>query len=128
LDYVERYHDRLIPGRYSPNTIRIYTACFKDFLNHFSRQNPEMLSPGQINRYPLDLMQSQANASSQQNQSINSIKFYYEKVLGSGKQSYELPRPHKEHKLPKVLSKNEIQRIVSLFYQKTLSSCFVNTI
>ena len=48
---------------------------------------------------------------SHQNQRINAIKFYYEKVLGREKQYYELHRPKKEHKLPKVLSKKEVKRI-----------------
>ena len=128
LDYVERYHDRLIPGRYSPNTIRTYTACFKDFLTHFSDQNPGTLTSEQVNQYLLGLIRGRAVSSSQQNQRINAIKFYFEKVLGRGKQSYELPRPHKEHKLPKVLSKNEVKRIASSFYPKTHSICSVNTI
>jgi len=50
-------------------------------------------------------------SNSQQNQRINAIKYYYEKILGKGKQYYSLYRPKKEHKLPKVLSKNEVKRI-----------------
>lgn len=50
---------------------------------------------------------------SQQNQRINAIKFYYEKILGKEKQLYNLHRPKKEQKLPKVLSKTEIKRILN---------------
>lgn len=50
---------------------------------------------------------------SQQNQRINAIKFYYEKILGRGKEYYEIYRPKKEYKLPKVLSKNEIKMILA---------------
>jgi len=67
----------------------------------------------QINKYILNLIQLKNISISQQNQRINAIKFYYEKVLGRNKQYYELHRPHKEHKLPKVLSKNEIKRILN---------------
>ena len=51
---------------------------------------------------------------SQQNQRINAIKFYYEKVLGREKQYYDLHRPNKEHKLPEVLSKTESKRIFAV--------------
>ncbi len=70
-----------------------------------------------MDQKPLDfihilvLIKSQKISSSQQNQRINAIKFYYEKVLGREKQYYELYRPKKEHKLPKVLSKSEVKRI-----------------
>ncbi len=51
-------------------------------------------------------------STSQQNQRINAIKFYYEQVLGKEKQYYTLHRPKKEHKLPDVLSKEEIFAII----------------
>ena len=65
----------------------------------------------QINEYILELIKSKNISISQQNQRINAIKFYYEKMLGREKQYYELHRPNKEYKLPKVLSKNEIKNI-----------------
>ena len=51
-------------------------------------------------------------SSSKQNQYINAIKFYYEKVLGREKQYYKVLRPKKEDKLPDVLSKEEIASMI----------------
>jgi len=53
-------------------------------------------------------------SSSKQNQYINAIKFYYEKVLGREKQYYKIERPKKEDKLPDVLSKEEIASMIKL--------------
>lgn len=50
---------------------------------------------------------------SQQNQRINAIRFYYEKILGYDKQYYCIHRPRKEKKLPQVLSKNQIRDILN---------------
>ena len=50
---------------------------------------------------------------SQQNHRINAIKFYYEKILGRDKQYYALHHPNKEYKLPKVLGKNEVKKILA---------------
>jgi site-specific recombinase XerD len=44
--------------------------------------------------------------------SQNTIKFYYERVLGRKKAYYHLTRPKKEKKLPSVLSPTEVQRIL----------------
>ncbi len=46
------------------------------------------------------------------NQVINSIKFYYEVVLGMPNRFYEVERPRKEHKLPTVISKEDVLAII----------------
>ena len=51
---------------------------------------------------------------SKQNQLINAIKFYYEKVLGREKQYYKIERPGKESKLPDILHKEEIASMIRL--------------
>jgi hypothetical protein len=43
---------------------------------------------------------------------INAIKFYYEKVLGNKKEYYFIDRPKREQKLPEVLSKQEIEKMI----------------
>jgi len=107
------YLEKLVQKRYSKNTINTYSTYFKDFINEFKNQNITSLSKDKINSYILKLIKQNNISASQQNQRINAIKFYYEKVLGRNKQYYELHRPRKEHKLPKVLSKNEIKNILN---------------
>lgn len=64
--------------------------------------------------YWLELIQKNQISSSQQNQRINAIKFYYEKVLGREKEYYKLDRPRKEKKLPNVLSKEEVGMMIKI--------------
>ncbi len=110
-EVLDQYRNRLIQQRYSQNTIDIYCNYFKDFCNYFKDSKVENIKAEQINEYILDLIKTKNISISQQNQRINAIKFYYEKILGREKQYYSLHRPKKEHKLPKVLSKNEVKRI-----------------
>lgn len=49
-------------------------------------------------------------SDSTQNQAVNAVKFYYEKVLGRERTFYEL-RPRKGRSLPGVFSEREIQRL-----------------
>ena len=51
---------------------------------------------------------------SQQNQRINAIKFYYEKVLNRKKEYYRISRPRKESKLPTVLTKEEVNSLIQM--------------
>jgi len=84
---------------------------FEDFINYFSDRELPDIAPDEINRYLLELIESKNISASQQNQRINAIKFYYEKVLGREKQYFAIERPNKEFRLPDVLSKTEIKSI-----------------
>ncbi len=108
------YRNLLLQKRYSDNTINMYCNYFEDFCKYFNKQDLKEITTNEINNYILNLIKSRQISISQQNQRINAIKFYYEKVLGREKQYYELHRPKKEHKLPKVLSKDEVKRIFSV--------------
>ncbi|MEA3287772.1 MAG: site-specific tyrosine recombinase/integron integrase [Candidatus Marinimicrobia bacterium] len=106
------YLETLVRRRYSDSTIKTYCSYFGDFQRAFQNRRIEHLHPTDINGYLLDLIKRKQISSSQQNQRINAIKFYYEKVLGREKQYYKIERPRKERKLPQVLSKNEIGGIL----------------
>ncbi len=108
---LKEYKNLLIQKRYSDNTIGMYCNYFGDFCKYFDGRNLKEITTDEINSYILELIESKKISISQQNQRINAIKFYYEKLLGKEKQYYKLYRPKKEHKLPKILSKNEIKRI-----------------
>ena len=80
---------------------------------YFGEEELKDVTTEQINTFILHLIKSKNISISQQNQRINAVKFYFEKVLGREKQYYELHRPRKENKLPKVLSKNEVKSILA---------------
>lgn len=106
------YLEKLEQERYSENTNKIYTHYFKDFVAEFSNRELSKITKDEINAYILRLIQEKDISPSQQNQRINSIKFYYEQVLGRGKEYYDIGRPRKERKLPDVLSKEEIAAMI----------------
>jgi integrase/recombinase XerD len=102
------YREKLERKNYSPNTIKTYIGYMKDFIREFGGANLKTITPGQINQYILRLIQYRRISPSQQNQRINAIKFYYEKVLGLQKEYYQLERPRKRRVLPTVLSEREV--------------------
>lgn len=109
---MEAYANLLMQKRYSPNTQKTYLGYFSDFCENFPFKDINYISKDEIDHYILDLIRTKNISPSQQNQRINAIKFYYEKVLGRDKEYYDIHRPRKEHHLPKVLSKNEIKRMI----------------
>lgn len=106
--------EKLKQMRYSDHTIRVYTTYIGDFQLHFAGQNLKRISPEEINAYLLYLIEKKQVSSCQQNQRINAIKFYYEKVLGEERRCYKVSRAKREKTLPDVLSKEEIKAFLTV--------------
>lgn len=98
--------------RYSSNTIGSYTSLFEEFINYYPSQPIDEITEKEIVAYIRYLVKERGISASYQNQAINAIKFYYEKVKGGSRTFYELERPLKEQKLPTVLSVEEIQAMI----------------
>ena len=109
----KEYIETLERRRYSPNTIQTYVALFKKFLNHFEGIEPTALTDDHVAQFQTYLVKKKRVSTSSQNQYINAIKFYFEKVLGREKGYYHIERPIKEFKLPKVLTEKEVAAILN---------------
>ncbi|WP_418813313.1 tyrosine-type recombinase/integrase [Paraprevotella clara] len=108
------YAETLRQMRYSPHTVRAYTSYFGEFQQYFTGRNLRYVRPKEINDYMVHLIDTRKISSCQQNLRINAIKFYYEKVLGMGRQCYNLKRAKREKTLPDVLSKDEIRALLAV--------------
>lgn len=97
--------------RYSRNTIEVYSSLFKSFRAYLG-QYPTSPEKELIDRFLLHLVRERKSSASTQNQAINAIKFYYEKVMGFPPFRVEIPRPKKEKRLPAPLSKEKVAAIL----------------
>ena len=107
----EEYISQMKMKRYSPNTIRTYTDLFEEFINHYPLQDPREITEKEIISFIRYLVDERQVSASYQNQAINAIKFYYEKVLGGVRKFYFIERPQKERRLPVVLSVEEVAQL-----------------
>ena len=98
--------------RYSDNTIKTYKGLFEEFINYYHKIDINKIDETQIISFLRYLVMERKVSASYQNQAINAIKFYYEKVLGGQRKFYFIDRPKKEKMLPTVLNDQEV---VSLF-------------
>ena len=106
------FEEQLILKRYSQNTVKTYCSCLLKFKGHFKGQDIDSLSKEEIKTFLLYLVQEKKVSPSTQNQYINAIKFYYEKVLKQPRMAYVLERPNRAKKLPKVLTEQEVLMIL----------------
>lgn len=107
----EEYLLKLELKRYSNSTVKTYVSFFEMFINFFLEKELNTIDESDIRLFLQSLIQKKVS-NSYVNQAINAIKFYYEVVLGMPNRFYEIERPRKESKLPKVISKEEIIAII----------------
>ena len=108
----EAYLLKLELKRYALNTCKIYISLFEKFINHYPDKDIVALSEQEIRSY-LQVLIQEDKSNSYINQSINSIKFYYEVVMGMPNRFYSIERPRKEQRLPQVVSKKEILAMIA---------------
>ncbi|MBA6315802.1 site-specific tyrosine recombinase/integron integrase [Cellulophaga baltica] len=106
------YLDKLELKKYANNTVRTYVSSFEAFINYYHSAELISLNESDVRAYLLVLIQDK-KSNSYINSAINSIKFYYESVLGMPNRFYEIERPRKEKKLPKVLAKEDVFDIIA---------------
>ena len=98
--------------RYSESTLKTYKNALEDFINYHFTIPIEQLHDGHIQSFIRYLVMERKVSTSYQNQAINAIKFYFEKVLGGKRTTYHIDRPKREKALPVVLSEEEVVRIL----------------
>ena len=99
--------------RYSSETIKTYCSSFKAFLNYYKGTPTDQLNEGDIKVYLLHLINQNNISISLQNTIINSIKFYYEKVLLRERFFIKDLRPKRSSTLPDILSESEVERLLN---------------
>lgn len=109
----KEYFDKLEIKRYAMNTVKGYVNCFERFINYYKDRDLLHINERDINEYLQKLVRDEVS-NSYINQALNSIKFYYEVVLDMPSRFYHIERPIKQQKLPKVLSKEQIQAMINL--------------
>lgn len=109
----EEYLTKLELKRYALNTCKIYISQFEKFINHYSDKDVVSLSEQEIRSYLQHLI-NQNKSNSYLNQAINSIKFYYEVVMGMPNRFYSIERPRKQQQLPSILAKEDILKMIEI--------------
>jgi integrase/recombinase XerD len=108
----DEYKQKLIELRYSNHTLKTYSSMFEEFINYYNSYDTDKIDERQITTFLRYLVTERKVSTSYQNQSINAIKFYYERVLGGQRKIYYIERPRIEKTLPTVLSKEEVVAVL----------------
>jgi integrase/recombinase XerD len=110
LELMRRYLDEV---RYSDRTNESYLTLLEFFFKFFNEKDPLSISMDEISGFIYDFIIANGYSKSYQNQMISAIKIYY-RIAGKSKIELDLvERPRRSRTLPKVFSKDEVQRILN---------------
>ncbi|HSV76105.1 MAG TPA: site-specific integrase [Bacteroidales bacterium] len=98
--------------RYSPSTINTYTGAVQSFLSFSAPKPPATLSNDDMVRFVNEYIIARGLSFSLQNQVINATKLFFREIIKSSIEIDKLERPRREYKLPNVLSKEEVKKIL----------------
>ena len=112
-EIMAQYEQKLILKAYSRSTIRSYKTEFVGFLTFFENRDLNEVSKEDIEGYIAHLITKYKISEVKQNQSINAIKWYFEKVLEKPREYYTITRPKKAKTLPSVLSEQEVFLLIN---------------
>ncbi len=98
--------------RYSPNTIATYSDALKCFLSFFESKSVEEIDNNDVIRFNNEYILEKGYSASYQNQMINALKLFFDKIADRKLDIEKLHRPRREKKLPNVLSKEDVKLIL----------------
>lgn len=108
MSYLEKVKTELKLRGNSEKTISSYTFFINNFLNKV--KDPEKASLDEIKTYLASLIDNYSNKS--RALMISSLRFLYKRIIDRPDILVKLETPKKEKKLPIVLSKDEIKRLI----------------
>ncbi|MFK7774727.1 MAG: tyrosine-type recombinase/integrase [Saprospiraceae bacterium] len=104
--------EKIILKRLSHHTLKSYRNILITLFHYFPKTQPEDISIEDVQQYLLHLIKFKKISESTQNQIINAIKAYWEKVLNRQKIRVDIPRPKKPKHLPNVFSQEEVISLI----------------
>src|SRR5713101_7187786 len=107
---------------YSEETIRSYIHAVEDFSRRFNC-SPDRLGPRHIREYQAELFHIRKLSSGTVAIRLAALRFFYTKTLKKGWSIAETPYPKKDHRLPAILSQEEVAQLIdaaSTLFHRTL--------
>src|SRR5450755_1548817 len=92
---------------YSENTTRCYLRTVEDFARRFNLP-PDRLGPQHIREYQAELFQKRKLSPGTVSIRLAALRFFYVKTLRKSWSITETPYPKKAHRLPTILSQEEV--------------------
>jgi len=111
-DSLEILRRELVLDGYSPRTRKVYIGHVRRFLGWWNRP-PAEADAEAVRNYMLHLLEGRNLSRSMQAQATSALRYFHRRVLRRPFDPGELSTPRKSQHLPRVLSMDEVERIVT---------------
>ena len=109
---VQQFETWLTSKRYSESTVKTYLNAIQVFLSAHPGKLPEEITADDFLRFNKEYILKRNLSPSYQNQVVNALKLFYRVVENRCIRMEDIHRPRREHRLPNVLSKEEVKAIL----------------
>ena len=97
---------------FAPNTQSTYLRVISQLARHYGRA-PDRISNRDVKAYLFHLHQNAKRSTGTCNVASAALRFFYHKTLGRTHTDYDIPIARMPKKLPQVLSRDEVARLLS---------------
>jgi integrase/recombinase XerD len=108
-----KFRNWLESRRFPDTTIRTYTSMMETFLKFVAPREASQCTADDLVRMVNDYVLPRGLSYSYQNQLISAVKKFYKEVCSNTIDPGTFSRPRARHKLPNVLSKDEVKRVLA---------------
>jgi integrase/recombinase XerD len=112
LKYIDIFREWMEHKRYSSSTINIYTASLKCFLGFLQPKKTEDITGADMIQFVQKFIIPRKLSYTYQNQVVNAAKLFFGQVFSTKLDIETFERPRREHRLPNVLSREEVKLIL----------------
>ncbi len=112
-EHIDAFIQEATRRGYSQNTVNNYTSCLKMFFGRSTKDHPKNINEQDIKDFLVKM-----NEPNTQRNYHSAIKIFYNICMGQKDKFKYIPYAKKSHKLPIVLSVDEIQRMFDVCENK----------
>jgi integrase/recombinase XerD len=109
---IEEFRKWMIHRRYSDSTIDIYAGMLGQFFRFIKPKKSSEINSDDMVRYVTEYIIPSGLSYTFQNQTISAAKLFFNHIYKMDLDVETFKRPRREHRLPNVLSKEEIKSIL----------------
>jgi integrase/recombinase XerD len=109
---LERMTEWMKSRRYGGSTIKVYTEVLRVFFGFYPDRSPHEINVDDVIYFNNAYVLKRNLSATYQNQLVSALKLFFRDV---GRREFDvelLHRPRQEHRLPHVLSKEEVKKII----------------
>jgi integrase/recombinase XerD len=107
-----KFIEWLRSSRYSKSTVKTYSDSLRIFFRYLNNKVPDEIGNNDLIEFNNQYILKNGFSASFQNQVVNAVKLYFRKIENRKLDIESIQRPRREKKLPNVLSKQEVERLI----------------